>query len=109
MTWHHQATWPKHVEYLRNLIVECVEGRDLDACTVLRILQGVEMGNALVSATEEYQRLCAVDIMKKLAHAAEQQRCSWMRSELASAADCCKTALEAHDWHENEKKENEAS
>ncbi len=101
-------SWNKQVEYLRNLIVARVGERDLDATTVLRVTQSAEMGNVIVSAKEEYQRLCATDIVKKLAHAAEQQRCSWMRSELASAADCCKTALEAWQWHEDEKRERES-
>jgi hypothetical protein len=95
-------SWNKLVENLRRLIVARVEERDLDLNTVLSIVQSAEMRNVMVDATEEYQRLCATDIVKKLAHVAEQKRCAWMRSELASAADYCGNALQAWQWHEDE-------
>lgn len=98
-------TWNKLVEQLRSCIVESVEERDLDTVTVLRIVRSTEMRHVVVNATMEDQRKLAIEIIQLLMRAAEHERCSWMRTALATAADHCTHAIQAYEWTENEKRE----
>lgn len=100
-------SWDKDVKRLQSCIVERVEERDLDASSILNIVRSHEMGNVVVSARYDYQRALAFEIVQQLCRSAEQQRCSWMRSMLAGAADHCKHAILAYEWNEDPEREQE--
>lgn len=85
--------WRDAVGRLQRDVLALVEDHDLDAPSILKVMEGRDMKRTIVAATEEYQREATYGLLYYLLQAVGKERTGWMRHDLKIVEKGCESAL----------------